>query len=512
MALDGGTGSFRAILFDQDGNQLAVSQEEWTHLADPNIPGSMTFDCDHNWEIIQRCIKNLINENNVNAEDILAISSTTMREGFVLYDSTGKELIAFANVDGRAEKESAFLKKEYPALEVDLYEKTGESFALGALPRLLWIKNNRQDILDQVVQMNMLNDWIAYKLCGKIAVEPSNAGTTGLFNLTTLSWEFDSLDELGIKLEQTPVVNSGEILGSVSEKVAELTGLSTSTKVVMGGGDAQLGCLGVGSINDKQATLLGGSFWQLEYNSKEFIPDPSGQARINCHAIPQMFQYELISWMPGLTANWFVESFFDMELEQSTSKKEIYQLIESKLNDIPAGSYGIIATFSNVMNMLHLNNCSPTFTNFTLDPNTSNRYSFFKAIMESTAYTVNCHKQKVEELTQDTIEELIFAGGASANSIWCQIIADVLNVKVKVPVIKEATAFGAALLAGIGVGVYGSLEEAVSRVKIEKIYEPNPENHVKYKCFLTIWSQVYAQQLALADQDITHSMWKAPGI
>lgn len=511
LALDGGSSSFRAIIFDTQGNQLFVEQEEWEHLSDPLYPGSMSFDFEKNWQLIKKCIQNIIRSNNIAPNDILGVASTTMREGFILYDKNGEELLGFANVDSRSTDESAFLKQSYPDLEKKLYDKTGESFALGALPRLLWIKNHEPKILKKATCFNMLNDWISYKLTGVLATEPSNASTSGLFNLQSKQWEFDELKQFDIHLNMVPVVESGTVLGNISLEASEATGLSTQTKVVMGGGDAQLGCIGIGVTAKNDSALLGGSFWQFNHNIDELVMDNDYQARINCHAIPTLWQYELIAWQVGFTIDWYIEAFFDSEIELLGNKQAVFKKINERITDIPPGSHGMLSIFSNTMNMIELKNAAPTFTNFQLDPVHFNRYTFYKSILESVALVVLQHKEKIESLSNSTIESIVFAGGASNNQVWCQIISDVLGISVKVPVIKEATAFGASILAGIGCGVY-TAEDIQRLVKIEHTYEPNINNHVVYQKLLVKWQEVYKAQLNLSDQGVTTSMWKAPGL
>ncbi len=109
LAIDAGTGSVRAVLFDTEGNQVEVSQQEWTHLEEAGVANSMSFDFDSNWLLTKNCIKEVIENSEVNPDDILALSATSMREGIVLYDKDGKELWAVANVDARASKEVAYL-------------------------------------------------------------------------------------------------------------------------------------------------------------------------------------------------------------------------------------------------------------------------------------------------------------------------------------------------------------------------------------------------------------------
>ena len=96
MAVDAGTGSVRAVLFNEDGAQLSCVQREWTHAEDPRYPGSMDFDWVHNWELASECIRGAIAQAGVDAGDIAAVSTTCMREGIVLYDEAGEEIWACA--------------------------------------------------------------------------------------------------------------------------------------------------------------------------------------------------------------------------------------------------------------------------------------------------------------------------------------------------------------------------------------------------------------------------------
>ena len=172
-----------------------------------------------------------------------------------------------------------------------------------------------------------------------------------------------------------------------------------------------------------------------------------------------------------------------------------------------------MCTFSDVMNFICWKHAAPTFTNFDLDPEKYNRYTFYRSILENTALLVRGHMDLVEEATGIRPEEVIFAGGASKSALWSRILADVLGMPVKVPVVKEATALGAAILAGYGVGIYESIEEGARRcVRWDKTFEPDMDNHKIYEEMYPVWRKVYAAQLDLVDRGVTKPMWIAPGL
>ena len=180
MAVDAGTGSVRAVVFDLDGNQIGCSQQEWTHREDPRYPGSMDFDWVHNWELASGCIRDVLHETGVAPDEIAAVSTTCMREGILLYDQDGNEIWACANVDARSTDEVGRLISTNPELEKQLYQQSGQSYALNAIPRILWVKDKMPEIYEKTAVVGMFNDWLIYKLTGVLAVEPSNGSTTCL--------------------------------------------------------------------------------------------------------------------------------------------------------------------------------------------------------------------------------------------------------------------------------------------------------------------------------------------
>lgn len=515
LAVDAGTGSVRAVLFDTDGNQTGCVQKEWTHREDPRWPGSMDFDWKTNWNLACLCIRGVLAETKVNPADIAAVSTTSMREGIVLYDRDGKEIWACANVDARSNDEVAELVQKNPALEKEIYMESGQTYALGALPRLLWVKNKMPGVYDKIATVGMFNDWLIYKLTGKIAVEPSNGSTTGIFNLQNRTWDPAIAKKCGIRDDIfPPVAESGTLLAGINKTGAIETGLAEGTPVVVGGGDCQLGTVGVGAVEINQAAVFGGSFWQYEFNTDSGRTDPGCRIRVNCHAIPGVWQYEALAFKPGFVMRWFRDGFCQLEKKLAQEQNcDPYILMDKEAAKIPAGCYGMMCCFSDIMNFISWKHASPTFTNFELDAEKFSRYTFYRAILENTAMLAKGHMELVAEATGHRPSEIIFAGGASKSPLWCQILADVMGMPVKVPVVKEATALGAAIIAGYGVGLFKNIPEIAKKVvKIERTFIPDAENHKTYEEMYPLWRKVYAAQLALCNDGTTKNMWKAPGV
>lgn len=235
LAFDAGTGSGRAVLFDDTGAEICASGQEWWHATDPRYPGSMDFDTAGNWAALARCCRDVIAKSGVDPRDIKAVSATAMREAFVLHDKTGTEIWACANVDARASDEVRALKADHPDLEQDIYARSGQTYALGALPRLIWLRKHMPDVLKRAQSLTMLSDWVLYRLSGALTSEPSNAGTTGLIGLRDRTPLRDVFDRMDLPTGLMPrTVSTGEVVGEIHRTAAKETGLAPGTLVVAG--------------------------------------------------------------------------------------------------------------------------------------------------------------------------------------------------------------------------------------------------------------------------------------
>lgn len=516
MALDAGTGSVRAVIFDLAGRQIAVGQAEWRHLAVPDVPGSMEFDLANNWQLTCHCIRQALQQAQLPAQAIRAIAACSMREGIVLYDRHGTPIWACANVDARASREVNELKEIHGGqFEHEVYACSGQTLALSAMPRLLWLAHHRPDIYRQAATVTMISDWLAYMLCGELAVDPSNAGTTGMLDLVSRNWRPELLDMAGLRADMlSPVRETGTQLGQLTPAAASASGLACGTPVVMGGGDVQLGCLGLGVVRPAQTAVLGGTFWQQVVNLPTPQVDPEMNIRINPHVIPGMVQAESISFFTGLTLRWFRDAFCAEEkLLAERLGVDTYSLLEEMAARVPVGSWGVMPIFSDAMHFKTWYHAAPSFINLSIDAERCNKQTLFRALEENAAIVSACNLTQIANFSGAQAQSLVFAGGAAKGKLWCQILSDVTGLPVQVPVVKEATALGCAIAAGVGVGLYPSLAETGEQlVRWEREYFPDAEHHQRYQAIKANWQAVYADQLALVDHGLTTSLWKAPGL
>ncbi len=515
LVIDAGTGSGRAVIFDPSGRQLGISQEEWKHIPESGVEGSMNFDCENNWKIICRCINNAIKSADIDPNDILAITSSSMREGIVLYDSEGKEIWAVANVDGRASEQVSKLKAEDKKREKAFYKESGQTYALGAIPRLLWLKENRQEIYSKCAKMSMISDWVLYKLCGEIVSEPSNAGTSGIFSLKNRKYNSELASICGLKSDIFPeCLESGEVIGEVRGVATKDLLLKEGTKVVLGGGDVQLGCAGLGVVKKSGCAILGGTFWQQIINLDSPKVDKSMKIRVNPHVVDGLYQAEAITFFVGLVMRWFRDGFCNEEIKRAhDEKRDAYEILEEISKDVPLGSYGVMPIFSDVMDYGKWYHAAPSFINLNIDPNRCNKATIFKSLQENAAIVSAINLENIAKFSSIQSDEIVFAGGASKGKEWPKILADVTGKVVKIPLVKEATSLGGAMAAGVGAGVYKSIAEASKEIVYwENEIEPNMSNFNKYQEIKERWLEVYKIQKKLVDKGLSDSMWRAPGI
>lgn len=513
LAIDLGTGSCRAVVFDEDGRQVSIGQREWSHAALPGFPGSQVFDTRRNWELICTCIREAIDRAGIGAHEIAGVSSTSMREGMVLYDAAGREIWACPNVNSRAGDQADELVRSGRARQI--FEQGGDWVSITSPARFLWIREHEPETFAAMAHVGMLSDWVLYRLTGRFVTDPTSGSSSNLFDLRTRAWSATSLDLIDVPASIVPeVLEPGTVVGPVTASAAEETGLRAGTPVAAGGADTQLGLVGIGVVRPNRLTLVGGSFWQLTIVTDEPLIDPDARVRTLCHAIPGQWMTEGIGFYCGIVMRWFRDAFCDWEKSEAERRGvDPYVVMEEAAAAMPPGSNGVLGMFANVMDAKRWVQASPSFLQFNVDdPVGSGRQACIRAIEEQAAYTARGHLAIIEELTGRSFDEVVFTGGAAKGQLWPQIVADVLGLPVRVPVVKELTALGAALCAGIGGGLYRDLAEVAERtVRFERTFEPAPDATAAYDDHYAEWAAVYPRILQLSEERLLRPMWWPAG-
>lgn len=513
LAVDAGTGSCRAVLFSLDGTQLAIGQREYSHAGVATVPGSQVFAAEHNWRLICECIHEVLASATAVGGAIRAVSATSMREGMVLYDERGREIWACPNVDSRASVEARELVESGAAQEI--YEQAGDWVAITAPARFRWIARHEPKLFARIARVGMIGDWMLTRLSGEFVTDPSLGSSSGMFDLAQRTWSDSVLDVCEVdRTVFPPVVDPGTVIGGVTAQAAAETGLSAGIPVVVGGADTQLALLGIGMSEPDAFAVVGGSFWQQTLIVDRPLVDPHARLRTLCHTVPGRWMVEGIGFYCGLVMRWFRDAF--CELESSRAELDgidVYALLEREAADLPPGSHGVFGIFSNVMHASQWVHASPAFVGFDLtQPATSTKAACFRAIQESAAYVSRAHLEIVEEIAATEAREVVFTSGAAQGRLWPQIVADTLGLPVRIPVVKESSALGAAIYAGLGVGLYHDPVATAKRiVRFERSVEPQAEACEAYDELYGRWRELYRRSLRLSEDDLVRPLWRAAG-
>jgi len=311
-----------------------------------------------------------------------------------------------------------------------------------------------------------------------------------------------------------PAAEPGPVAGTVTARAAAETGLREGIPVVVGGADTQLGLVGIGGVDSGNFAVIGGTFWQQTIGLPEAAIDPEGRLRTLCHALPAQWMMEGIGFYCGLTMRWFRDAFCDLEkLEAERTGTDAYTLMERAAVDVPAGSNDVLGIFSNLMVARRWIHAAPAFVQFDVgNPANSGKKECIRAIEEAAAYVSYGHMRVIEQVTGRTCDRVVFTGGASKGTLWPRVLADVLGLPVMVPRVKESTALGAAIFAGIGAGLYPDVTTAARQVvSFEQTLEPDPATHARYQELYERWMRVYQGELALVESGLLNPLWRAAG-
>jgi autoinducer 2 (AI-2) kinase len=513
LAIDCGTGSARAILFDAEGAVAGIGRREWSHRCEAGVSGSQTFDTAANWSLVCACVKEALHAAGTGApQRVAGVSATSMREGMVLFDADGRELWACPNVDGRAGAEAAELVRDGVADEI--YAIAGDWVSITAPARLLWLRRHRPEILAATAHIGMLADWVVRRLSGAWTTDPSLGSSSALFDLAQRTWSDQLVARLGIDRAVFPdVAESGTVAGEITRSAAEATGLRPGTPVVVGGADTQLGLLGAGIGEPGGVTIVGGSFWQQTALVDRPVIDPERRLRTLCHAVPDRWMIEGIGFYSGLAMRWFRDAFCADAVERARREGvDPYAVLEREARSVPPGAHGLFAVVSNLMDAKRWVHATPAFVGFDVDaPERSGRAACFRALQESAAYVSRGHLAIIEEVTGARPDEIVLTGGAANGWLWPEIVADVLGVPLRIPAVKESSALGTAICAGLGAGVFADASVGSRLVATERVVEPDPAATAVYEELYDRWRTVYARALELTETGAVRPLWRAAG-
>ena len=488
IGTDIGTSSVKTIVFSEDGVTLSTVSKEYTFDV-PKI-GYAEQDPEVWWKCAVQTISEAIDRAGINAKDIKGVGLSGQMHGLVALDKENNVIRkSILHCDVRSTEQVDEIRASFGDEFSNItYNPIFPGFQLISL---LWLRQNEPWNYDKTVKVICSKDYIRYKLTGEIGAEATDASGTLAYDMERQTWSEQILDKLNVDRNLFPECehSSCDIAGTVTKATAKETGLKAGTPVVYGGGDQAMHSLGNGVYRKGIMTATIGTSGQVLCISDRPVTNP----KLNTHTMRHVNHdtwYGLGATLnAGVTLNWFRRNF--------TENCDFDRLV-IEAETAPPCCDGLVFFPCMVGERTPYMDASTRgmFLGISL---AHNRGHMARAIMEGVAFAM---KESLDILTElySEPQKTICAGGGAKSRLWLQIQADIYEREVYMSETSEQACAGAAIVAGVGCGLYSNLEESCERlVRINPMpIEPITENSKKYKEFYqTIYSQLYLRNHTL---------------
>jgi xylulokinase len=489
LGIDIGTTNWKAVIYDAAGRPRALRKTAAMTRYDAN--GWGYYDPAELWAHVSRVIHEAVDEVGGQVD---AVSVTSMAEAVVPLDSAGQPthpIIAW--FDTRSVRQAERIASEIGRER--LFALTGlEPNAIFSLAKILWIREHVPDAYRQARVWLQMSDYVLYRLSGQFATDYSLASRTLMFDLHRNAWSDELLEHFAVAKDTLPeIMRSGTRLGSVSRHAAMETGLQAGTPVVVGGHDHPCAALASGVQLGRKTLDSSGTAESFVTVSQPDAPPPVNFAHMRmCRYLDQrcftVFGGILAG---GASFDWAIDRFGSLADWGLVDSRIDYAMIEVAAARVAIGADGLLF-------LPHLRGSGAphwnardrgAFLGLTTNHGSA---QLIRAVIEGLAMQARWIVETTEAITGAPADALVCVGGGARVALWQQIKADVLGRTVEAPDAPEATSLGAALLAGIGIGVYPDMVSAARAVyNPGRIYNPRPEQTARYEPLYRLFQSAY---------------------
>ena len=464
LGIDVGTGGTRAILIDRAGKVLASHSAEHAAIHSEHI-GWAEQDPEDWWRAAQEAIAGALKaaEAAGHGADVEAVGLTGQMHGCVMLDAAGEVLRpALIWCDQRTQPQCDWLTEKIG------YERLIEMTANPALPnftltKLLWVREHQPEIFSKIAHVLCPKDFVRLRMTGTYAMDMQEASGTLLLDVVNRRWSKEVAELAGIPMSWLPPLFEGpEICARISEAGAAATGIKAGTPVAAGAGDQGAGAVGMGILAPGSVSATIGTSGVVFAATAEPTLDPKGRLHTFCHAAPGVWHVMGVTNGAGLSFRYLRDTFF-----AGRSYEELTELAEQ----VAPGSDGLLwAPYLFGERTPHLDpEARAAFVGITASTTAAH---FVRAVLEGVAFSLQDTFTLFKELGIP-VEKIRLGGGGARGPLWRQIQADVYGHPVELLEAEEGGAFGAALLAGTGVGAWPSVEAACeATVRAAQVIEP----------------------------------------
>lgn len=487
LGIDVGTSGLKALLVDRDGNVRGRGLAEYPlHIPQPLWAEQ---DPDDWWAATATAVRAAVQQvGGVGA--IRAVGLTGQMHGSVFLDEDGRVIRpAILWCDQRTEAECHEIEERVP----NLVQITCNPALTGfTAPKVLWLRNHEPASYARVRRVLLPKDFLRYRLTGIAAAEVSDASGTSLFDVPKRTWSDEVLDRLEIPREwMAPVAESPEVTARVSAEGAQQIGVPEGTPVVGGGGDQAAGAVGVGIVRSGLVSTAIGTSGVVFTTLDSPDVDPALSAHTFCHAVPGKWHVMGVMLSAGGSLRWYRDTFCEAEKKLAAELgRDAYDLISEQAATAPTGSEGLV--FLPYLTGERTPHKDPAARGVFFGATLSHTKAHFaRAVMEGVAFGLRDSYGLLENMGA-SIGEVRVSGGGARSDLWLQILADVTDRPHVRVAVDEGPAYGAALLAGVGVGAWPTVEAACdATIRTLGGFLPDADRHGVYESRYRLFRNLY---------------------
>ena len=475
LGIDIGTSSVKVLLIDKEGKVVGSETNKYS----PSFPKPLWSEQDPQvwWENTQDAV---IRISKGYENSIESISLSGQMHGLVTLDANDSVIRpAILWNDGRSHKECDYLNNTIGRETIS--SCTGNMALTGfTAPKILWMRENEPANFKKIAKIMLPKDYIAYQLTGEFVSDVSDSAGTLYFDVQNRTYSKQMLDILQIDQDKLPkVYESYEVVGSVKSDVCQKLGLKTVPKLVIGGGDNALGAIGTNTINSSDCSISLGTSGVLFFPTDSFVVDEANALHSFCHANGK-------NHLTGVILNaasaqeWWIKNILNSDSYETSLAQIASTPVEDNLFFLPylTGERTPIND-PNAKGVFY--GCSAKHTGANMG----------RAVLEGVGFALRDTLEVAKTLGLNPKKARIFGGGAK-NKMWLSMLANILDITLQELNIDEGPAYGAAILAGVGVGAFASIDEACNEfIKTTNSIEPNAQEVALYNDKYAKFAKIY---------------------
>lgn len=490
IGIDIGTSATKTVMIDENGSIVAQASKEYP-LFQPQNGWAEQDPLD--WrEAALTTIRRVVERSGVKAQEVKGIGFSGQMHGLVMLDEHGQPLRK--SIIWCDQRSSAQVDEMLELLPMEKWMEitANPPIAAWTAAKVLWVRENEPEVFEKCRHILLPKDYIRYVLTGVFATDVSDASGMQMLDVKNRCWSTEVLEKLEIDIGMLGTVyESSEVTGTLLPEIARKCGLSESVKVVAGAADNAAAAVGTGVVNDGEAFTTIGTSAIVYTHLDQYTQIPEGGLHVCCCAVPGGFFTMGGPQAAGLSLEWFKDNFCESYQEQAKEKGiSVYDRINEEAARIKPGSDRLIyMPYLMGERTPHMNpKCRGAFVGLNL---VHTRSHMLRAIMEGISYALADCNDLLRGQGR-SVKTMKACGGGCRSLVWRKIMADLYRCPISTLKQEEGPAYGAAILAGVGSGIFANIQETCSRfIEIDETVEPDPEECKIYAQYHVLYDALY---------------------